>query len=185
MKHLTLILGGVCSGKGKYALERGDRYCSSDLPAPRKYYLATAQALDDGMASRIEARKKERASDWITLEESIKVPDAFSFLNKRADVVVIDCLSLWLSHLLMIRSDYDIQAESEILIAAIKRVDFSVIVVSSEVGCGIVPADPVSRLFTETLGRMHQSLGAIADEVYFMAAGIPIQVKGRPVFPLL
>jgi adenosylcobinamide kinase/adenosylcobinamide-phosphate guanylyltransferase len=178
MKHLTLILGGASSGKGKYALARGNRYCSSDKQNTKKYYLATAQALDDNMLSRIEARKKERASDWITLEESIKVPDAFSFLNKRADVVVIDCVSLWLSHLLMIRGDYDIQAESETLIAAIQKVDFSVVVVSSEVGCSIVPADPVSRLFTETLGRMHQSLALLADEVYFMTAGIPIQVKG-------
>jgi adenosylcobinamide kinase/adenosylcobinamide-phosphate guanylyltransferase len=178
MKHLTLVLGGHCSGKGKFALEHGTRLCPSDLPKPRKYYLATAQALDDGMAARIEARKKERSSDWITLEESIKVPDAFGFLNKRADVVVIDCLSLWLSHLLMIRNDYDILAEAESLILAIKRVDFSVVVVSAEVGCGIVPADSVSRLFTETLGRMHQSLAALANEVYFMAAGFPIQVKG-------
>ena len=178
MKHLTLILGGACSGKGKYALERGDIHCSSAKSASKKYYLATAQALDDGMASRIEARKKERSADWITLEESIKVPDAFGFLNKRADVVVIDCLSLWLSHLLMIKNDYDILAESETLIAAIKRVDFTVIVVSAEVGCGIVPADPVSRLFTETLGRVHQSLSALADEVYFMVAGVPMQVKG-------
>ncbi|MBI3358164.1 MAG: bifunctional adenosylcobinamide kinase/adenosylcobinamide-phosphate guanylyltransferase [Nitrospirae bacterium] len=178
MKHLTLILGGCCSGKSKFALERGQSQCPLDLPKPRKYYLATAQALDEEMASRINAQKKQRSADWITLEESIKVPDAFSFLNKRADVVVIDCVTLWLSHLLMIKSDYDILTEAEILIAAIKRVDFSVIVVSSEIGCGIVPADSISRLFADTHGLMHQTLASLADEVYFMVAGIPMQVKG-------
>jgi len=180
MKHLIFILGGSCSGKGRYALEKGDSLYPSGGSVPRKYYLATAQALDEGMTARIEARKKERSADWITLEESIKVPDAFGFLNKRADVVIIDCLSLWLSHLLMIKSDYDILTETEVLIAAIKRVDFTVIAVSSELGCGFVPADPVSRLFTDTLGQMHQTLAALADEVYFMKAGIPLQLKGGP-----
>jgi len=177
MKQLTFILGGSCSGKTRFALERGQMLSPSDASKAKKYYLATAQALDDGMAARIDARKKERSADWITLEESIKVPDAFGFLNKRADVVVVDCLNLWLSHLLMIRNDYDILAESANMIAVIKRVDFSVVVVSSELGCGIIPADPISRLFTETLGLMHQTLAGLANEVYFMVAGIPMQVK--------
>ncbi len=180
MKHLTLILGGTHSGKTTFALERGQSYCSPEQVASRQYYLATAQALDEGMATRIETRKRERASHWTTLEESIKVPDAFGFLNRRADVVVVDCLDLWLSHLLMIRSDYDILNEAETMIAAIKRVDFSVVIVSSEVGCGMAHADPISHLFTETLGRTHQALAAMADEVYFMVAGIPMRVKGFP-----
>jgi len=184
MKRFILILGGCCSGKSKFALERGQSLSAADAPQSpqgalsRKYYLATAQALDEEMAGKINAQKKQRSADWITLEESIKIPDAVGFLNKRADVVVIDCLTLWLSHLLMIKSDYDILAEAEILIAAIKRVDFSVIVVASETGCGIVPADPVSRLFADTQGLMQQSLAALADEVYFMAAGIPMRIKG-------
>ena len=170
MKHLTFILGGRDSGKSKFAIKHGQTL------GEKKYLLATAQALDENMVQQIELCKSGRPSDWNTIEESIKVPDVVGFLHKRADVVVIDCVSLWLSNLLIVRSDYDIKREAELLIETIKRVDFSVVVVSNEVGCGIVPPDPVSRLFSDTLGPMHQKLSALSNEVYFMVAGRPLRV---------
>ncbi|MEK7702616.1 MAG: bifunctional adenosylcobinamide kinase/adenosylcobinamide-phosphate guanylyltransferase [Nitrospirota bacterium] len=176
MKDLILILGGNGAGKSGYALSRGENL------GPRKYYLATAQALDEEMAERINRHKKERSESWTTLEEAIKVPDAFGFLNKRADVVVIDCISRWLSHLLMIRNDYDIMAEAQMLLSTIARVDFSVIVVSDEIGCGVTPSDPVSRRYVDTMSQTHRALASMANEVYFMVAGIPLMVKSNSHF---
>jgi len=183
MKHLTLILGGSHSGKSRYALECGKNLArgsnpsvSPDTDGTRKYFLATAQALDEKMVTQIEACKKERSSDWITIEESIKVPDVIGFLHNRTDVLVIDCLTLWLSNLLLTRHDYDIEKEAGLFLSMIKRVDYSVIVVSSETGCGIVPPDPISRLFCDTLGPIHQKLSALANDLYFMVAGRPLRV---------
>ncbi len=170
MRHLTLILGGTRSGKSRFALSHGKTL------GEKKYLLATAQALDEEMVARIEAHKKERSADWTTLEESIKVPDVVGFFQKKADVVVIDCLTLWLSNLLMVETYYNLEKEADMLISAIKRVDYAVVVVSSEVGCGIVPADPASRLFRDNLGLLHQRLAALANEVFFMVAGIPMRV---------
>ncbi|MEK7286231.1 MAG: bifunctional adenosylcobinamide kinase/adenosylcobinamide-phosphate guanylyltransferase [Nitrospirota bacterium] len=171
MKELIFLLGGTGSGKSEYAISLGENF------GPRKYYLATAQALDEETAMRIEHQKKTRSSNWITLEEAIKVTDAFGFLNRRADVVVIDCVSRWLSHLLMIRNDYDIAGEAEALISAIKRVDFTVIAVSNEINCGMVPSDPISRRYADILSQTHRTLASLANEVYFMVAGIPMVVK--------
>ncbi len=175
MKRLTLILGGSCSGKSRYALEHGKTL------GQKKYLLATAQALDEEMAARIEAHKKERSADWITLEESTKIPDVVGFLNRRADVVVIDCLTLWWSQLLMVRSDHNLEKEADLLIAAIQRVDFSVVAVSSEVGCGTTPADPISRSFRNSLGLLHQRLAALSNEVFLMVAGMPMRLTGLDV----
>jgi adenosylcobinamide kinase/adenosylcobinamide-phosphate guanylyltransferase len=174
VKQLTLILGGSCSGKSRYALEY-----AKDL-GEKKYLLATAQALDEGMATRIEAHKKRRPSDWTTVEESIKVPDVVGFLNRRADVVVIDCITLWLSNLLMVRNNHDLEKEGNALLEVIQRVDYSIVAVSSEVGSGIVPADPISRAFRDSLGMLHQRLAAFSSEVFYMVAGIPMRISGSP-----
>jgi adenosylcobinamide kinase/adenosylcobinamide-phosphate guanylyltransferase len=173
MKHLTLILGGRNSGKSIYALEHGGKTAIAPV---RKYLLATAQALDEKMAERIETSKKERPSEWTTIEEAIKVPDVIGFLHNRADVLVIDSLSLWLSNLLILRHDYDIEKEADLFLAMIKRVDYSIIVVSTEIGCGIVPPDSTSQLFCDTLGPLHQKLAALSNDLYFMVAGRPLQV---------
>jgi len=175
MKHLTLILGGRNSGKSRYALEYGSK--SEIAPTGgKKYLLATAQAMDEKMAERIGTSKKERSSEWITVEEAIKVPDVIGFLHNRTDVLVIDSLSLWLSNLLLLRHDYDIEKEATLFLAMIKRVDYSVIVVSTEIGCGIVPPDPTSGLFCDTIGPLHQKLAALSNDFYFMVAGRPLRV---------
>ena len=170
MKHLTLILGGSNSGKSRYALEHG-----KNLGA-KKYLLATAQALDETMATRIEVSKKERSPEWTTIEEAIKIPDVIGFLHNRTDILVIDSLSLWLSNLLILRHDYDIEKEADLFLAMIKRVDYSVVVVSSEMGCGVIPPDPTSRLFCDTLGHLHQRLATLSNDLYFMVAGRPLRV---------
>ncbi len=170
MKHLTLILGGCCSGKSKYALEYANQF------GEKKTLLATAQALEEDMVVRIETQKKRRPADWTTLEESIKVPDVVGYLNRKADVVVVDSLDLWFSNLLMVESNYDLQKETNLFIDAIQRVDYAVVAVSGEVGSGIIPADLVSRTFRDNIGLLHQRLAAFSNEVFLMIAGIPTKI---------
>jgi len=173
MNHLTLILGGSCSGKSRYALEYGQQF------GPRRYLVATAQALQEDMVTRIEAQKRERSAEWIVIEEAIKVPDIVGFLQRKADVVVIDCLFLWLSNLMMVQDPNTIEKEIAKLMTAIKRIDCAVITVSNEIGCGIIPPDPISRGFRDLLGRMHQNLASLSNEVVFMIAGIPMTLTPR------
>jgi adenosylcobinamide kinase/adenosylcobinamide-phosphate guanylyltransferase len=174
MNHPILVLGGARSGKSRFALEHGNRSSGS------KYYIATAQALDTEMIRRIEDHRRKRPSDWKTVEEPLKLPDVLQSIEGKADVAVIDCLTLWLSNL-CIKTDGDekkIRAEIDRLMNVATRVSLSVVAVSNEVGLGIVPADPRSRLFRDLAGILHQRFAEVCHEVYWMTAGIAVKIKG-------
>jgi adenosyl cobinamide kinase/adenosyl cobinamide phosphate guanylyltransferase len=172
MGTITLITGGARSGKSMQALKLS-------LPYQRKFFVATGQALDDEMTARIEFHRTTRPPDFQTVEEPMQVVAALEKLGKSADLVVVDCLTLWISNL-MLRNEIDgpVLAEADRLAAALKEASFASIVVTDEVGSGIVPTDHAeSRRFRDLLGWTNQKIAAVADSVLMMVAGYPVKVK--------
>lgn len=172
---LILIGGGVRTGKSAFALHLARRL------GKRRLYIATAEARDDEMAMRISRHAKERGSEFRTIETPIDVVDAVA-ASSDADVAVLDCLTLWLSNLLL-RNDTEeaILSQVDRLIKVIREKRFHVIVVTNEVGMGIVPDSSLGRAFRDLCGRAHQALSAHADEIYFGALGTLIRLKPAPL----
>src|SRR5271166_1305170 len=144
MGTITLITGGARSGKSMQALKLA-------LPYQRKFFVATGEALDDEMAARIEFHRTTRPSDFETVEEPIKVVAALEKLDARADLIVLDCLTLWMSNLMQgHETDGPVLVEADKLAATLKDASFASIVVTDEVGAGIVPTDhAASRRFRD------------------------------------
>jgi adenosylcobinamide kinase/adenosylcobinamide-phosphate guanylyltransferase len=173
MGTITLITGGARSGKSMQALKLA-------LPYQRKFFIATGEALDDEMAARIEFHRTTRPPDFQTVEEPVNVVGAIERLRDSADLVVLDCLTLWMSNLMMrlAMNDTAILAEADKLADALKNASFASIVVTDEVGAGIVPTDHAeSRRFRDLLGWTNQKIAAAADDVILMVAGYPMKVK--------
>lgn len=169
-KGLVFVVGGARSGKSAHALE-----LASARPGP-KVYIATAQALDAEMAERIEAHRKERGSTWETVEEPLEVGAAVSAAS--AGVVVIDCLTLWLTNLMGSGMDDSGVRERAASLAGICSSSPSlVIAVSNEVGLGLVPDNPLARRFRDLSGRMNQEMASRAAQAWFVASGIPMKLK--------
>jgi adenosylcobinamide kinase/adenosylcobinamide-phosphate guanylyltransferase len=166
---LTLVLGGARSGKSLHA-ERLIESC----PAPW-LYLATAQAWDDEMRERIALHRTRRPAEWVTRDVPIDLPEAVAVSD---GPVLVDCLTLWLTNLIL--SEADIEAATAALIEACERAPGPVVLVSNEVGLGIVPEIALARRFRDAAGRLHQRLAARADHVVFMVAGLPMIVKPQP-----
>jgi adenosyl cobinamide kinase/adenosyl cobinamide phosphate guanylyltransferase len=169
---LTLITGGCRSGKSARAIA-----IALTCTPPRKFFIATAEALDEEMRARIEHHRRSRPVEFETIEAPRKLDAAIRSLHNRADVVVIDCLTLWISNLLQEYSDDAILAGVEALASALSRAPFSTIVVTDEVGWSIVPDNPVARRFRDLLGWTNQKMALVADEVLLMAAGCGLRLK--------
>ena len=173
MATITLITGGARSGKSMQSLKLA-------LPYQRKFFVATGQPLDHEMAARIESHRTTRPPDFQTVEEPVQVVAALEKLGTSAEVVVLDCLTLWISNL-MHRHGIDdgaVLAEADQLAAALKQASFASIVVTDEVGSGIVPTDHAeSRRFRDLLGWTNQKVAAVAESVLMMIAGLPLKVK--------
>jgi len=169
-----LILGGVRSGKSREAL----RVASLLPPGFRGCFLATAQALDADMQARIARHQEERPQGWTTVEEPYDVAGACERLAGRCDVVVLDCLTLWVSNLLL-RGDKDgailDAADTLARCSGLRRL--SLIIVSNEVGAGVHPPTEIGLRFRDVLGEVNQRLAAAVDRVTYMIAGIPMTVK--------
>ncbi len=171
-KRLTLILGGVRAGKSSYA----QRLAES---GKRVLFVATAEAGDAEMEGRILAHQASRPAEWDTLEEPLDLVGVLAPMQHRYDTVLLDCLTLWVSNLLLSSRSYDISAEARRLLEVYRQGDASWIVVSNEVGLGVVPPTELGRIFADELGRVNQLVAEEADAVYFMAAGLPMAMK-RP-----
>ena len=170
MRKLILVLGGARAGKSAFAL----RLAEPLLGDNEGCFIATAQALDTEMAERIARHREERSAKWITIEEPYQL-DAALLQAADAKVVLIDCLTLFVSNWLL-RSDND--AMQTIVARLLANVNSqTVICVSNEVGLGIVPDNPLARTFRDLLGRVNQQFAAAADEVYLLVAGLPLQLK--------
>jgi len=173
MGSLTLITGAARSGKSARALALAEQATGA-----RRFFIATAEALDDEMRQRIAHHRASRSADFVTIEEPIAIADALARLAHRADVVVVDCLTLWISNLLMARlSDEEIVAEARGLAGAMESAPFVCFVVSGEVGAGIVPENAIARRFRDLLGWTNQAVARAAERVELMVAGYPMRVK--------
>lgn len=174
-KRLILVLGGVRAGKSSYAQRLAAR-------GKRVLFLATAEAGDRGMATRIQAHRETRPAEWDTIEAPIDLVTALAPLLQGYDMVVLDCLTLWVSNLLLSSwgtesPRVDIPAEAQRLLRLYRQGEASWIIVSNEVGLGVIPPTELGRVYTDELGRVNQLVAAAADDVYFMAAGLPLNVK--------
>lgn len=141
--------------------------------------MATSQALDDEMERRIARHKETRGPDWTTIEEPIKLEEALESLKVQVDIVLIDCLTLWVSNLLMDGETEDkILSRVEALVESMQKVPQSIIVVSNEVGSGIVPENKIARIFRDIAGIVNQRIAVCSDTVVLAIAGIPHVIKG-------
>jgi adenosylcobinamide kinase/adenosylcobinamide-phosphate guanylyltransferase len=166
--RLTLVLGGARSGKSRHA-----ETLITALPPPW-LYVATAQAFDDEMARRIAEHRARRGAGWQTVEAPRNLPQALDEAPTRTPILV-DCLTLWLSNLLLAAADIDQECDS--FQAALSRRNGPTVLVANEVGLGIVPDNALARRFRDAAGRLNQQMAGRADRVFFVAAGLPLQLK--------
>jgi len=163
---IILIGGGARSGKSRFALEKARAI------EGRRAFVATAQPSDEEMTARIHRHREERGQEFSTIEEPIELPRIIS--ETKFDVLVIDCLTLWLSNIMFVNNTCEIEA----LIKSSHSAKGTLIFVTNEVGSGIVPTDhAVSRDFRDQAGILNQRIAAISDEVYFMVFGQPLRIK--------
>ncbi|MGY6276804.1 bifunctional adenosylcobinamide kinase/adenosylcobinamide-phosphate guanylyltransferase [Methylomonas sp. MgM2] len=172
---IELVLGGARSGKSRYAEQQA---IASGLPV---LYLATAQALDNEMQARIQHHRLRRPAQWRTLEEPIRVADAIRRHAVAGCCILVDCLTLWLSNVLFDKQGHLQEAvfdrERSALLEALTECDGRVIMVSNEVGLGVVAADAMTRRFVDEAGFLHQALARICDSVVLVTAGLPQKLK--------
>jgi len=192
-RSFILILGGARSGKSSFAQSLAKRLGKKVL------FVATGEPLDEEMASRIEEHKKRRPKNWRTLEIATKVGKKLQGQIKDADVVLLDCITLLVSNVILnlsschseeaqrpknleeiksAEAEKQVIAEMEDLIDCIDKHKCNFIVVSNEVGSGLVPENKLGRVYRDLLGKANQLLAQHASEVYFMVSGIPIKIKG-------
>lgn len=165
---IELILGGARSGKSAHAQRRA---AESGLPV---VYLATAQAGDAEMAARILRHRAERPRDWRTVEEPLLLAAALTREAHDDRCLVVDCLTLWLSNVLLAQREEEIGR----LLATLPQLPGRILLVSNEVGYGIVPENALARRFRDEQGRLNQAIAALANRVTLVVAGIPVTVKG-------
>jgi len=174
MKKFVFILGGARSGKSSYAVNRAKKL------KKKVAFIATATSSDREMKERIKSHKASRPRQWKLIEEAKDVSLVLSKLKGKYEVVLIDCLGLLISNLLESGLENKaIERRIEKLINAILKVNFTTILVSNEVGNGLVPANPLARRFQNILGLANQMMAKKADEVIFMQSGIPVRLKGE------
>jgi adenosylcobinamide kinase/adenosylcobinamide-phosphate guanylyltransferase len=168
---LTLVLGGARSGKSAHALEQAQDLAQTDRAL---VLIATAQALDDEMAQRIARHQAERGPRWRTVEAPLGLANALLALGS-VDVAVVDCLTLWLTNVML--AELDVSQHIDALLSAAMQTEADVIFVSNEVGLGIVPDNALARRFRDDAGRLNRLVAARADIVTVLFAGLPLKLK--------
>lgn len=171
-RTVTLVLGGARSGKSTWAQKRAAAF-------RRVVFVATAQGDDAEMRRKIARHREERPAEWKTVEVPVHLPEAIRKESQHADVLLIDCFTLYVSNIMRVGRNSEPHNRKCIheLCAAIQSSPTSIIAVSNEVGSGIVPAFRAGRVYRDLLGRLNQEVAAIADNVVLMVAGIPLPVK--------
>ena len=171
-----LILGGARSGKSRYAEKIA---IESDKEV---IYIATANVFDNEMEERVEQHKNDRPKHWRTIEEPIALADSLQTNSKPNRVILVDCLTMWINNLLMQEDQSLLDSEVKKLRTVLNSLTGTVILVSNEVGMGIIPMGELSRKFVDESGRLHQQLGQKVDHVLLMVAGLALEVKGKKPF---
>lgn len=174
----ALILGGMKSGKSRYAenlarqIVDNKKFKASDI-----CLIATAQALDEAMGRRIQKHKDQRPSNWQLIEEPLALSSAIEQASKSSKVILVDCLTLWLTNLLMLEDSLKLQAEIHKLESSLEKIPTDIILVSNETNMGIVPLGELSREFCDQSGRLHQRLAQVCENVSLIVAGLPLHLK--------
>ena len=171
MKEIVLILGGARSGKSSWALKYTEKNYDSYM------FLATAEVMDDEMADRVRLHKEDRGPQWKLREEPLAIADVLKTGCEGVEAVLIDCMTIWLSNVLLKEGEEKVPIYRNRLIEALVQSAHSVIIVSNEVGTGIVPEHPLGRLYRDMAGSLNQKLAATADKVVMTVAGLPIYLK--------
>jgi adenosylcobinamide kinase / adenosylcobinamide-phosphate guanylyltransferase len=172
MTRHCLVLGGARSGKTAFA-ERLALHAGS-----RPAYLATAEVLDREMRDRVTSHQSNRGTRFTTIEEPLKLSHTILRAGAEHDVILVDCLTLWITNLLIANEDVSV-AVSELCATLIEFRQAKVVLVSNEVGLGIVPDNAMARTFRDLAGSAHQRLAEVCEDVYFVAAGLPLTMKGE------
>ena len=180
-RELILIIGGARAGKSAFASRLAEDIASSI--GGHIAFIATAEPLDDEMRARIEKHRSERPSGWITIEEPYDLAAGLRRAST-ARIVIVDCFTLFVSNGLLANDDYesgqaDIDAAIRSFLATFSSKNQTVICVSNEVGLGLVPDTPLGRVYRDCLGKVNQILAMSANRVYWLVAGIPVQIKPR------
>jgi adenosyl cobinamide kinase/adenosyl cobinamide phosphate guanylyltransferase len=169
----VLIIGGAKSGKSRIALD----LCNKS--GKKKVFMATAQALDDEMKKRIQRHKEDRGEDWVSVEEPISIVDKLQALDKADTVILLDCLTLWVNNLFMTYSESieRIYESIETLIMQLSQIKGAVVIVSNEVGMGIVPENDLARIYRDIAGSLNQRVAQVARKVVGVMVGLPMVLK--------
>jgi adenosylcobinamide kinase / adenosylcobinamide-phosphate guanylyltransferase len=167
---VTLVLGGVRSGKSHYAQQLGEQ-------AAQVVFVATAQANDDEMRRKVDRHRNSRPQHWQTVEEPLQLAETIAQHGPNCELMIIDCLTFFAANLL--DAEGDDQGPIEALCAALQSPPCSVVLVSNEVGSGVVPAFPSGRRFRDLLGEMNQRVARVASNVLLLVAGLPLVLKGQ------
>lgn len=173
MKEIIFVLGGCRSGKSRHALE-----LSNSIRGENRIFIATCVPLDEEMKQRVERHQKERGQSWTTIEVPIGLPEVIIENHLKADVIIVDCLTLWISNIILETDDQEITSRHiHNLIQSIETAQCTIILVANEVGTGIVPDNALARRFRDVAGHVNQNVAACSDKVIWMAAGIPVKIK--------
>jgi len=175
MREKIFIVGGCRSGKSRYALELAEQ-----IPGDRRIFIATCVPCDDEMKQRVAHHQKERGPTWSTIEVPVLLPEAIDKYSEKGNVILVDCLTLWISNLFLESDDLEKIAEHvQRLAQSLDKAKCPVMLVSNEVGTGIVPENRLARLFRDAVGFANQHVAACSNRVIWMVAGIPVTIKGR------
>jgi adenosylcobinamide kinase/adenosylcobinamide-phosphate guanylyltransferase len=169
----VFVIGGCRSGKSGHALNLAESMCRED-----RIFVATCTPGDDEMKQRVEKHQKERSATWKTVEEPLELSRTIDEWQEKAGIILVDCVEFWIANM-MFRDKPDSQIEEGVikLVESLNRSAKPVVLVSSEVGCGIVPENRLSRKFRDMVGFANQSIAKAADHVVWMVAGIPVTIK--------
>jgi adenosylcobinamide kinase / adenosylcobinamide-phosphate guanylyltransferase len=170
-RKIIFVTGGARSGKSSFALAD-----ASGVPG-RKAFIATALPSDEEMRSRIERHKLDRGNAYDTYEEPLKIGELVKDIEDRYEVIILDCLTLWLANIMFENTDLDRGTKALIDSILNLRHPGRIYIVSNEVGMGIVPGDEMSRKYRDAAGFLNQRIAEVADEVYMTVSGIPVKIK--------
>jgi adenosylcobinamide kinase/adenosylcobinamide-phosphate guanylyltransferase len=174
LKEIVFVIGGCRSGKSKYALDMAEQ-----MPGDKKIFIATCLPKDDEMKQRIARHQEQRSQTWTTVEEPVHLHESITKISQKTTVILVDCLTLWVTNIMLETGDENkIESHVSKLIHALATADGPVILVSNEVGTGIVPENKLARQFRDVMGQVNQAVAKTAGKVIWMVAGIPVTVKG-------
>ncbi len=179
MASITLVTGGARSGKSAFALDLAKKAHFREKAHFRRLFIATATAFDEEMKRRISVHQKDRGDLFHTIEEPIYLSSAISAVPPETDVVLVDCLTVWTGNLYhhFQESEQAVRSHIEEFLSAIVRVSYDLILVTNEVGWGVVPENPLARSFRDVVGYLNRSVAERAQNVYLLCCGIPMVIK--------